>query len=242
MELTTEDRAAWERDGVIIKRRVLPEDLMAAYCKRRENIEPAGWPYPTPYVEERELRELGTWSALTEFLGELVGGEMGLHLTLTGWVSTERSWHADGYLNPENVGNDYAAVWMALDDIDPRSGPFEYVPGSHHWLNHLTRSDVFEKLTVQERQSPDWPKLAERFVTDYWQQTIDQQGAQIRQFIPAEQGDILVWHPWVVHRGSEPKVPGMMRKAVICHYSVCKSRQDFGNRWVQGPGGKWFKP
>ena len=45
-----------------------------------------------------------------------------LHLALTGWISTQRDWHQDDYLNPPFVANWYAAVWMALDDISAESG------------------------------------------------------------------------------------------------------------------------
>ena len=58
---------------------------------------------------------------------------MCLSLALTGWVSTERNWHQDDYLNPPDVDAWYVAAWLALDDIPSGSGPFQYVPGSHRW-------------------------------------------------------------------------------------------------------------
>ena len=63
----------------------------------------------------------------------LIGTPMGLNLALTGWRSTTRTWHQDDYLNPPYINCHYAAVWIALEDIDPDCGMFEFVPGSHKW-------------------------------------------------------------------------------------------------------------
>ena len=54
-----------------------------------------------------------------------------MHLNLTGWVSTERNWHQDDYLNP--FINSWYGRLVALDKISADAGPFEYVPGSHKW-------------------------------------------------------------------------------------------------------------
>ena len=33
----------------------------------------------------------------------------------------------------KEVNGWYLAVWMALDDIGPETGPFQFIPGSHRW-------------------------------------------------------------------------------------------------------------
>lgn len=97
---------------------------------------------------------------------------MGLHLALKGWILTERTWHADGYLNPEFVGEEYAAVSMALDDISPEAG-LEFIHGSHRWaLPHLTRADVWKQLGEDERLRDNRPSTAKRFVTEHWEREI----------------------------------------------------------------------
>ena len=52
---------------------------------------------------------------------------MVLHLNLTGWISSERNWHQDDYLNSAEINGWYLAVWMALDDVSPNSGPFQFI-------------------------------------------------------------------------------------------------------------------
>jgi hypothetical protein len=65
-----------------------------------------------------EIRDLSLYPPLHEVIKELFGGEFVLHLNLTGFVSTERDWHQDDYLNPPFINGWYLATWMALEDID----------------------------------------------------------------------------------------------------------------------------
>jgi ectoine hydroxylase-related dioxygenase (phytanoyl-CoA dioxygenase family) len=220
---------AWRRDGVLILPRFLPDDLMDAYSARRARLnQPGGWPSPTPHMQVPELRSLALYPPLMACMKELISEQMMLHLCLTGWVSTERDWHQDDYLNAPFVNSWYAAVWMALDDIHPDSGPFEYIPGSHVWpllRGHKVRS-FMPRASAKTRS---WPKLSESFVVPAVENEIVARGAPVKDFI-AKRGDVLIWHGRLLHRGSKPKQPGMMRKALICHYTGINHRRDLPRR------------
>ena len=214
----------WPADGVLILRGLLPDHLIDAYCKLRAPLGAHGWPDCTPYMRHPEILDLCLCEQLVEQIEALVGEPVGLHLNLTGWVSTERTFHQDLYLNPPHVGDGYCGAWMALDDIDPRSGPFQYVPGSHHWPA-LDRDTVLAQLEPHERTDPDWPRLAERFVTAHWDTAIADHEAEVATF-DARRGDVLLWHPRIVHRGSRPHQSGMERRSLIAHYSALSGRLD----------------
>jgi hypothetical protein len=227
--LTPEQRA-WRRDGVLILRKFLPDALTDPYIARREALDsPGGWHSPVPYLQVPELRTLALYPPLMTMLEHLVGEEMLLHLALTGWISTERDWHQDDYLNPPFVNGWYAAVWIALGPTDPASGPFEYVPESHQWP--VMRGDkVRGFLTDEERVRLDhgmnhWPKYAERFVTPAIETEIARSGTPARTFI-GEKGDVLIWHGRLMHRGSTPLEPGRERSSLIVHYSGIGHRPD----------------
>lgn len=225
MPALSEPHKKWREDGVMILPNFLPDNLIERYCSLREKLDnPNGWNTPIPYMHHEEIRDIALYPPLMLVLKDLIGDDMGLHLNLTGWVSTERNWHQDGYLNPEFVGSWYVAVWMALDDIHPDSGPFEFVPGSHRW-GMMTRSKIWEKLTEEERERPDWPKLSEKLLNKPCEKEIKARGAKVYQFL-AKKGDVLIWHSRLLHRGSEPKKPGMQRKALINHYSGLTARKD----------------
>jgi hypothetical protein len=219
------DQKFWRDNGYLIKQGFIPEDLIDRYCEvRARHPSPGGWTCPVPYMYVPELRDVSLYPPLMKLMESLIGEEMGLHLNLTGWVSTERNWHQDDYLNPPYINSWYAAVWIALDDIHEDSGPFEFVPGSHKWPV-MKRHKVRMFLKPEERDHPNWPGLAERFINGVAEAEIAKRGIKIRNFI-AKKGDLLIWHGRLMHRGSYPKVPGMPRKTVISHYSGISHRID----------------
>lgn len=177
-----------------------------------------------------ELRAVALYPPLMDTLRALIGEEMLFHLALAGWVSTERQWHQDDYLNPSFVNTWYAAGWIALDTITPDSAPFQYVPGSHR--RGLMRGErIRDLLTEEERRRREvtidinqWPKYAERFVTPAVDAEIAAQGAEVVPFL-GEKGHLLIWHSRPMHRGSVG-TPGVKRKSLITHYSGINHRPD----------------
>ena len=214
----------WNDKGVVILKNFLDHDAMNDYEKEwlENNADrPGGWPYCTPYMEHAALRRLVCDEGLAVELAKLMGEPAGVHLNLSGWVTTERDWHQDTYLNPLHVGDKYAAVWMALQDIHPDSGPFQYVPGSHRW-HTLTRDKIGE---VVDLSNPEWPKHSEDVLSPLVEDEIKARGAKVKTYLP-ERGDVLIWHGRLYHRGSKANVQGMERRALIAHYSGIHHRQD----------------
>lgn len=223
-------RVHWRENGyLILGGGFLPDDLIDAYCSRwiadrnRDGNYPRGYQSPTPYMWVDELKDICLYPPLVAILSDLIGEPMGLHLNLTDWVSTERNWHQDDYLNPPTVNSHYAAVWMALDDIHPDSGPFEFVPGSHRWPL-LRREKVLARMRREDRDE-NWPRRSQDFVSAAMEAERQRRGLQCKQFI-AKRGDVLVWHGRLMHRGTAPATPGMERRALIAHYSGLRHRSD----------------
>jgi hypothetical protein len=220
----------WNNDGYVLLKGIIPDHLIDAYARRWindnrvENDRPGGYPYCTPYMDVPELAVLGSLPDVHECMADLVGEPVGMHLNLSGWVTTERDWHQDTYLNPPHVGDYYVAAWYALDDIDPQSGPFQLVPGSHQWFE-VTQEKTLAALEPHERHDPAWPKYSERFLTPLFTEEIERRGDDILTHLP-ERGDVLLWHGRLIHRGSLAAVPGMERRSLIIHYSGINHRQD----------------
>jgi hypothetical protein len=230
----TADQLAWRRDGVLYLPQFIPDAVTDPYIARREQLpRPAGWLMATPYMHVPELRNLALYPPLMEKMKSLIGEEMLLHLALTGWRSSEREWHQDDYLNPPFVNCWYAAVWIALGDIGPESGPFEYVPGSHRWPL-LRREKIQSFLTERElNRKPGgsgftWEAIAQRFMTPAIEAEIIARRGQIVRFI-AKKGDLLIWHGRLVHCGAKPRhkqLFRMERRSLITHYSGINHRPD----------------
>lgn len=224
---------SWDMNGVKIFEKMIPDSLIEAYVEERKRVlggtdrwDP-GFRDPCPYQRNPAMKEVALYRPLTEAIKPLMGGfEPGLHLCLTGFKSTRRMAHQDRVLNPEKVGEHYVAAWIALDDVHPDSGPFQYAPGSHRW-------DVIERWKVWEHmrkrgQNPDlptWPSDCEEWVGKACEEEMERYGTEYKSFLP-KKGDVLLWAASLIHQGSIPKDDKIERRALIAHYSSIRHRPD----------------
>lgn len=235
----------WTENGVLILEKFVPDEIIDNYAKYGPFMH--GSPgEATAYMKNADLLRLCTFKELAERLEMLCGEPMGCHLNLTGHVSTVREWHQDSYLNLHvDVQDRYLAVWAALEDINPDSGPFEYIPGSHHWglfdnsrfLNYCLDNGL---MTGSEVSSGLWHKKSEQILTPMVEDKIKRDGLEVKRFL-GKKGDLLIWHHRTWHQGSKPKVPGMSRKALITHYSGVTKRGDFPPA-IQSKWSGWYFP
>lgn len=202
-----------------------------AYYDRFDTELAVGYGIGTPYLGVPELRDVAMHRDIVAALDGIHGEPMGLHLNLTGWRSTRRGFHQDQYLNPPCVGMAYAAVWVALDDIDADAGPFEYVPGSHRWPR-VNRAKLLAAMG-EDGSDPDWPWRSEAILGPVFDHEIGERGATVERFI-ARRGDVLIWHANLCHRGSVPVDATLERRALISHWSVVSRRCDMPTtrRWT----------
>jgi hypothetical protein len=85
----TPEQVEWRRDGVLILRDFIPDEMTEPYIKRREAYErPGGWVEGHSYQFVPEMRQLALYPPLMEKLKLLIGEEMMLHLCLTNWVTS----------------------------------------------------------------------------------------------------------------------------------------------------------
>lgn len=227
--------------GLVVVEGLAPDHLVDAYCGewQANSPGPMGWPHATPYMEQKEMLALCTYAGIADVMQRILGEPAGLHLNLTGWRSTTRNWHQDGYLNPDSNRDYYVAVWIALDDIHPDSGPFQYVEGSHKIFDVVRHDLMLQALTPAERNSPLWPTFSERILTPIFEEKIDALGLEVKEF-HAKKGDVLFWHPRLLHRGSNPVDVSLERRALISHYSGINHRPDFPT--AVPVGGGWIFP
>ena len=106
-----------------------------------------------------------------------------------------------------------AGSWIALEDIDPDSGPLQVVPGSHKF-------DAFEFSMV----SPNLPtsitevkrlySLYEEWVKEYLEFN------SIQAITPEmKKGDCIIWAANLLHGSPERKNVTLQRKSQVTHWS-----------------------
>ena len=223
-------QAEWQDDGMLILPGLMPDELIDDYCETwiRDNgsntIRPMGWPFDVPYMYVTPLLDMLSYKPLTDTMTDLIGEPLGTHLNLTGWRSTQRNWHQDGYLNPDTNRDFYMAIWIALDDIHPDAGPFQFVRGSHKFPV-ITNEKILSALGEEGASNPNWPKHSEKILTPLFEQLLVDADLKVESFL-AKRGDVLLWHSRLMHRGSTPNDPELERRACIAHFSGIDHRPD----------------
>ncbi len=193
----------WHSEGVLRLSRLIADVPIDAYCRQfavdakkrsaASGDEPAeianGYGIGAPHLTHQPMLDLCLDRRLIGQIEAILGAPARLHHTLTGWSPLFREWHQDRYLDPE-VGVVNVGAWIALADVVPDAGPFEYVAGSHR-LGSTEQAALLESLAG---------------------------GADVRteRFL-ARKGDVLLWNPDLVHRGSVPP-SSLWRPALIAHY------------------------
>ncbi len=230
----TADQLFWRENGYVIKPKLIPDEIIEPYMELRKRLGVGSGlveNYGPTYYDE--IKDVCLYQPLPDLIRHLFGEDLGLHLILSAFRSSERGWHQDDYLNPEEMSGFYCAAWIALDDIDPDSGPYEFIPGSHRW-GWVRRELVRGYLDDEARQygltihnGRHWAINAELFVNPAYAEKIAREGLPSRQFL-AKKGDVLLWHPNLVHRGMAPKNRNIDRAAIIPHYSSIMRRRDLG--------------
>lgn len=230
----TDNQRYYADNGYLILRGFIPDDLIDAYLELRveHELQKQQFPDNTPFIEHKLMRDVLLYPPLMAVIRELHAAEMGLIFSLTGFRSTNRGWHQDAYLDPEDALPRLAS-WIACGDVTDQMGPFEYVPGSHRW--HALSNVKINEFLRPEYRWPDghlarkpgnfgWGRISEAFIDPAVYDKIDRDGAEVHEFT-AKKGDVLLWYGRLMHRGSPALQNGATRPGLIGHYAPIFERK-----------------
>lgn len=131
------------------------------------------------------------------------------HFSLTFSKGSRQALHQDTCVFHVWPINALIGVWIALEDIQPGSGPLVYYPGSQ-------REPLFSEFDnypqTQRRTAP--VEQAAR----YDQHVNDIAGGFERREFLAKKGQALFWHGMLIHGGSSHVDEGTTRKSFVIHY------------------------
>ncbi len=112
----------------------------------------------------------------------------------TGTIEHQDSW----YLDTEPAGG-VVGVWYALEDIQADCGPFFVVSGSHkHGLINRSEFPVHEQFVAEVQRVMN---------------TFDAPKPML-----LNKGDIILWHPFLIHGAFDCKDTSLSRKSFTSHF------------------------
>ncbi len=115
--------------------------------------------------------------------------------------------HIDTWYLDTDPSGYLIGAWIALEDIDGQGGSFHVYPGSH-------KMNSIEWKGLNHNQFVEWSNETKK---NY-------------QNVPAylKKGDVLFWHPSLLHGSSNQKVNGFSRKSLTAHYHPISFKQGGG--------------
>lgn len=157
------------------------------------------------------IREVTQEAAISKLLNFLLDKEMVPFQTINFIAGSGQRAHSDSvHMTTYPLGY-LVAIWIALEDVHPDSGPLFYYPGSHK-LPYLLNNDWNTNsslLSLGKHDYPDYEDMIEELL---------QKNQYPREELIAKKGDVLIWHANLVHGGTPINNPALTRKSMVVHY------------------------
>lgn len=154
---------------------------------------------------------------VTEFLQLVFEATPLLFQSLTFETGSSQPVHQDTAYVVVTRPMEFAASWIALEDIQPGSGELVYYPGSHRLPEHRFRAGY--KNWNAERDGEDSHR---EFLTGLHQKA-KAEGQTLQSFRP-KKGDALIWSADLAHGGGPITDPSLTRRSLVSHYCPASAR------------------
>ena len=255
--LTEDEIQAFERDGVICVRQVMPRrwiDLMAAAIDRAK-AQPSETGKILSKPDPGYLNDIFLWlrdDAYRTFVFESPAARLAQQAMRSKTVTffydqvfakepgtnVPTPWHHDLTFWPIE-GNQICSIWMPVDPVSRESSGLEYVRGSHRWGKRYkaVSPDYHPHLLASDLPDPpDIDAHREQYDLVNWDM---------------EPGDVLIFHPLILHGSSGNSSRTRRRRALATRwlgddvvYAPAKARMGLpsGHGLSRGDkmGGRYF--
>jgi ectoine hydroxylase-related dioxygenase (phytanoyl-CoA dioxygenase family) len=223
--LDPSDLAAYEADGVVCVRNVLPPDLLGDLAVALDEVLAKPGPQGRDYENKGSGRfntdtfmwtrgeafwRLATQSALPALTARLMRSAASFLMADVAFVKepdtpNETPWHQDqpyGWYD----GHQVCSVWCPLDPVDLESGALEYVRGSHGWGRWFSPV-TFDNGSGQTAAWEPMPDIA-----------AERHRHEIVHF-DMRPGDVLVHHLLALHGAPGNRRSDRRRRAIAFRYA-----------------------
>jgi phytanoyl-CoA hydroxylase len=100
------------------------------------------------------------------------------------------------------------ASWVALEDVQPLSGEFQFIPGSHRLPELL-------HYGTDKGHDGDYEEYDKILKTTL--RMCEERGLETKTLM-AKKGDVLIWHADLMHGGAPIQVRQRTRKSLVAHF------------------------
>ena len=145
---------------------------------------------------------------LLRLLSFILGRQAVLFQTINFFTGSQQAAHSDSFHMTTEPPGYLTAIWVALEDVEPGSGPLFYYPGSHR-LPYVMTEDLGERRADEQSKEDSYSRRIAELVSD--------SGIEPVEFY-ARKGDLLIWHANLLHGGRGIEREGATRKSLVAHY------------------------
>jgi molybdopterin converting factor small subunit/ectoine hydroxylase-related dioxygenase (phytanoyl-CoA dioxygenase family) len=208
--------AGWIEDGyMVLEGHLSPAeveeinaDLEHQFEQGRIKYHPLGKRVVNAFEHSEPVRRAVTDPELLRLLSFILGREVNLFQTIDFFVGSEQAAHSDSFhMTTEPIGY-LIAIWVALEDVDPESGPVFYYPGSHK-LPYVMTEDLGEGGDLGGGKEARYAERIRSLIADRNLEPVE---------FTAKAGDVLIWHANLLHGGRAIAREGATRKSLVAHY------------------------
>jgi len=221
-EFVGEIDAIWERsdpiEGLAISDLVLDdghhvhvphEKLVAIDAAARQRIkEVSNWRVGQYHLYSKAARRIFDLSAISRIASMIYARPSEMRYSLMFSKGTEQQLHQDTCVFHVFPRNYMMGIWIACEDIRLDSGPLEYYPGSHRrpLFHEFDNYPQTNRRTSDQAQSARYDEFVAALAMSYQ-----------RHVLLVRKGDVMFWHPMLIHAGS-PRLDRLAtRKSLVLH-------------------------
>ena len=160
-----------------------------------------------------ELNELISRPKILDVCSLLLGTQAVPFQSITRELGGQQAAQSDAIHMTTHPLGYLAAAWVALENIDPNSGPLFYYSGSHKLPYYLSNDVHIDSATHRSNPYKAYAERHEPFI----EKVIRENNFERKVFCPPA-GSVLFWHHNLLHGGSPILDKDLTRKDVVFHY------------------------
>lgn len=174
------------------------------------------------HTYSKNTKDLSTNKYVNDILCKIFNTEQVIYSSLFFREGTSQHFHRDTphfYTNPIDQ---YYGVWYALEDINVNAGPLKYYIGSHK-LKNIDGHEVYNEIIRDDQNyklnNDDYRVLIKynKVIEDLAKQDnlicVDENNYMHKLY----KGDIIIWHPRLLHGGSDIIDSTLTRYSMVTH-------------------------